>query len=77
MGAYGSSVMQSAWPRLALSSYGEGANMAQKGRPVTSTRVKRKEWPPKVVSLSGNAQKGEKQRETAISGRLSVRNHDM
>ena len=38
---------------------------------------KRKKWPPKVVSLSGNAQKGEKQRETAISGRLSVRNHDM
>ena len=38
---------------------------------------KRKKWLPKVVSLSGNAQKGEKQRETAISGRLSVRNHDM
>ena len=41
MGAYGSSVMQSVWPRLALSSYGEGANMAKKGSQLASTRVKR------------------------------------
>ena len=31
VGAYYSNVMQAVWPRLALRSYGEGANMAQKG----------------------------------------------
>ena len=40
VGAYYSNVMQSVWPRLALRSYGEGANMAKKGFPVASTRVK-------------------------------------
>ena len=31
VGAYYSNVMLAVWPRLALRSYGEGANMAQKG----------------------------------------------
>ena len=31
VGAYYSNVMQAVWPRLALRSYGEGANMAHKG----------------------------------------------
>ena len=37
--AYYSNVMQAVWPRLALRSYGEGANMAKKGCPVAARRV--------------------------------------
>ena len=40
VGAYYSNVMQAVWPRLALRSYGEGANMAQKAPPITPSRVK-------------------------------------
>ena len=40
VGAYYSNVMQAVWPRLALRSYGEGANMAKNGFPVSTRRVK-------------------------------------
>ena len=40
VGAYYSNVMQAVWPRLALRSYGEGANMAKNGFPVSTSRVK-------------------------------------
>ena len=39
VGAYYSNVMLAVWPRLALRSYGEGANMAKIGFPVSTTRV--------------------------------------
>ena len=37
--AYYSNVMQAVWPRLALRSYGEGANMANMALPVAGSRV--------------------------------------
>ena len=39
VGAYYSNVMQAVWPRLALRSYGEGANMANMALPVAGSRV--------------------------------------
>ena len=39
VGAYYSNVMQAVWPRPALRSYGEGANMAHMALPVAGSRV--------------------------------------
>ena len=39
VGAYYSNVMLAVWPRLALRSYGEGANMAKMAVPLPTTRV--------------------------------------
>ena len=49
VGAYYSNVMQSVWPRLALRSYGEGANMAKMAVPLTTTRVNNTLYPGKVL----------------------------
>ena len=39
VGAYYSNVMQAVWPRLALRSYGEGANMAKMALPMAASRA--------------------------------------
>ena len=57
VGAYYSNVMQAVWPPLALRSYGEGANMAQKGFPVAGSRVNQRtssgSGEPPFVALFG------------------------